>query len=180
MEEADLRLASPQEVFDVFDTIYNARVWATSGHLLADHGDELTDYFRDGLERGREVTAAELFHAMSRLEQFRAAARAFFASFDLLLTPTLAVPPFPIGEHPEEIDGTAVPHRHWGFTPFTYQFNMCGNPAASVPAGFTEHGLPVGLQIVGRLEEEAAVLAAPARFEEARPWAHMRPPLALN
>jgi aspartyl-tRNA(Asn)/glutamyl-tRNA(Gln) amidotransferase subunit A len=180
VEETDLRLASPQEVFHVFETIYNARVWATSGHLLADHAGELSDYFREGLERGREVAGAELFHAMSRLEQFRAAAREFFASFDLLLTPTLAVPPFPIGEHPEEIDGVTVPHRHWGFTPFTYPFNMCGNPAASVPAGFTKDGLPVGLQIVGRLKDEATVLAASARFEEARPWAHMRPPLALN
>ena len=180
VEESDFRLASPQEVFEVFDTIYNARVWATSGHLLADHGDELTGDFREGLERGRDVSSEELIRAMSRLEQFRATAREFFATHDLLLTPTLAVPPFPIGEHPEKIDGAAVPHRHWGFTPFTYPFNMCGNPAASAPAGFTEAGLPVGLQIVGRLEDEATVLAASARFEEARPWAHMRPSIAQD
>ena len=57
---------------------------------------------------------------------------------------------------------------------------MTGNPAASVPAGFTANGLPVGLQIVGRLEDEATVLAASARFEEARPWAHLKPPTAPN
>ena len=180
VEERDLTLGTPQEVFDVFDTIYNARVWATLGNLLNDHQSELTDYFREGLERGREATGAELFHAMSRLEQFRSTTQGFFATYDLLLTPTLAVPPFPIGEHPQEIAGDSVPHRHWGFTPFTYPFNMTGNPAASVPAGFTDNGLPIGLQIIGRLEDEAIVLAASARFEEARPWAHLKPPMAPN
>jgi aspartyl-tRNA(Asn)/glutamyl-tRNA(Gln) amidotransferase subunit A len=59
--------------------------------------------------------------------------------------------------------------------PFTYPFNLTGQPAASVPCGFTSDGLPVGLQIVGRWRDEATVLRAAACFEAAQPWAAIRP-----
>jgi aspartyl-tRNA(Asn)/glutamyl-tRNA(Gln) amidotransferase subunit A len=61
---------------------------------------------------------------------------------------------------------------------FSYPFNWSGSPAASLPCGFTPAGLPVGLQIVGRRFDDLRVLQASAAFEEARPWAHLRPPLA--
>ena len=57
-----------------------------------------------------------------------------------------------------------------------YPFNLTGQPAASVPAGFTADGVPVGLQIVGRRHADHAVLAACAAFEAARPWSARRPP----
>ncbi|NQW17377.1 MAG: amidase [Chloroflexi bacterium] len=174
----EFRPGSPEEVFRTFDVIYNSRVFATNGHLLENNRDQLTDYFIEGLENGKSFTAADLFHAMSKLEVYRAYVREFFSKYDILLTPTLATPSFPVGQHPETIDGKAVPHRHWGFTPFTYLFNMTGNPAASIPAGFTSSGLPVGLHIVGRFGEETTVLAASARFEEARPWAGRIPTIA--
>ena len=102
----------------------------------------------------------------------------FFGDYDLLLSPSLAVPAFKIGEQPEEIGGKRVPHRLWGFTPFTYLFNLTGNPAASVPAGFSSAGLPIGLQIIGDMKDEVTVLAASAALEEARPWADKRPPVS--
>jgi aspartyl-tRNA(Asn)/glutamyl-tRNA(Gln) amidotransferase subunit A len=61
--------------------------------------------------------------------------------------------------------------------PFTFPFNLTGQPAATVPAGFTSTGLPVGLQIVGRRYGDRTVLAASAAFEAAVPWAVHRPPL---
>jgi aspartyl-tRNA(Asn)/glutamyl-tRNA(Gln) amidotransferase subunit A len=101
--------------------------------------------------------------------------RALFAKYDLLLTPTVACPPFPVGlDNPTEIAGKTV--RPYAWVPFTYPFNMTGNPAASVPAGFTRDGLPIGLQIVGRRFDDAGVLRAAAAFERARPWADRRPP----
>ena len=102
--------------------------------------------------------------------------RAFFEKYDLLLTPTIACPPFPVGlDNPTEIAGRPVAAYAW--IPFTYPFNMTGQPAASVPAGFTATGLPVGLQIVGRRFADAAVLKASAAFERLRPWAQHRPPV---
>jgi aspartyl-tRNA(Asn)/glutamyl-tRNA(Gln) amidotransferase subunit A len=100
--------------------------------------------------------------------------RAFFEKYDLLLTPTIACPPFAVGlDNPTEIAGTPVPP--YGWIPYTYPFNMTGQPAASVPAGFTRDGLPVGLQIVGRRFDDVSVLRASAVFERARPWSHHRP-----
>jgi aspartyl-tRNA(Asn)/glutamyl-tRNA(Gln) amidotransferase subunit A len=100
----------------------------------------------------------------------------FMADYDLFLTPTLAVPPFPVHmQGPEIIDGRFVPNTSW--LGFTYPINMTGQPAATVPAGFTSAGLPVGLQIVGRHLADGTVLRASAAFEAAAPWAHVWPPL---
>jgi aspartyl-tRNA(Asn)/glutamyl-tRNA(Gln) amidotransferase subunit A len=102
--------------------------------------------------------------------------RRLFEKYDLLLTPTIACPPFAIGlDNPTEIAGKPVPPYAW--IPFTFPFNMTGQPAASVPCGFTKDGLPVGLQIVGRRFDDATVLRASAAFERLRPWARHRPPL---
>jgi aspartyl-tRNA(Asn)/glutamyl-tRNA(Gln) amidotransferase subunit A len=100
----------------------------------------------------------------------------FMANYDLLLTPTLAVPPFPVHmQGPEIIDGRMVATTQW--LSFTYPINLTGQPAASVPAGFTSDGLPVGLQIVGRHLDDPLVLRASAAFEKAQPWRQARPPL---
>ena len=102
--------------------------------------------------------------------------RALFETYDLLLTPTIACPPFPVGlDNPTEIAGKPVEAYAW--IPFTYPFNMTGQPASSVPCGFTKDGLPIGLQIVGRRFDDATVLRASAAFELARPWAQHRPVL---
>jgi aspartyl-tRNA(Asn)/glutamyl-tRNA(Gln) amidotransferase subunit A len=102
--------------------------------------------------------------------------RALFQRHDLLLTPTVACPAFAVGlDEPGEVAGRAVGPTGW--TPFTYPFNLTGQPACSVPCGFTRQGLPVGLQIVGRRFEDATVLRAAAAFERARPWSRARPPL---
>jgi aspartyl-tRNA(Asn)/glutamyl-tRNA(Gln) amidotransferase subunit A len=103
--------------------------------------------------------------------------RALFETHDYLLTPTIACPPFAVGlDNPTEIAGRSVPAYAW--IPFTFPFNMTGHPAASVPAGFTKDGLPIGLQIVGRRFDDAGVLRVAAAFERARPWAAARPPSA--
>jgi aspartyl-tRNA(Asn)/glutamyl-tRNA(Gln) amidotransferase subunit A len=100
----------------------------------------------------------------------------FMASYDLLLTPTLAVPPFPVHmQGPEIIEGRMVRSADW--LCFTFPANLTGQPAASVPAGFTTDGLPVGLQIIGRHLDDRTVLRASGAFERARPWAQRWPTL---
>ena len=100
----------------------------------------------------------------------------FMRKYDLLLTPTLAHPPFPVHmQGPEKIEGRMVESFQW--TPFTYPINMTGQPAASIPAGWTEDGLPVGLQIIGRHLDDPMVLRASAAFEAAKPWRNRWPPI---
>jgi aspartyl-tRNA(Asn)/glutamyl-tRNA(Gln) amidotransferase subunit A len=90
----------------------------------------------------------------------------FHRDYDLLVTPTLAVPAFDVGrEAPAAPGGT----RWTDWTPFTYPFNLTQQPAASIPCGFTAAGLPVGLQIVGPRYADALVLRAARAFETARP-----------
>ena len=103
------------------------------------------------------------------------ALRPIFERHDLLLTPTMPAVAFPLGlnsplEAAGEPDGL-------GWTPFTYPFNLTGQPAATVPCGSTADGRPVGLQIVGRRLEDALVLRAAAAFEQAMPWADRWPAL---
>jgi aspartyl-tRNA(Asn)/glutamyl-tRNA(Gln) amidotransferase subunit A len=100
----------------------------------------------------------------------------FMANYDLLLTPTLAVPPFPVHmQGPEVIEGRMGRNADW--LCFTFPANMTGQPAATIPAGFTKDGLPVGLQIIGRHLDDRTVLKASGAFERARPWAHQWPAL---
>ena len=90
----------------------------------------------------------------------------FFEAYDLLLTPMLSVTAFGVGKVAPEPPGESA----WvDWTPFSHPFNLSRNPAASVPCGLSD-GLPVGLQIVGRHEEDALVLRAAYAFERAQPW----------
>jgi aspartyl-tRNA(Asn)/glutamyl-tRNA(Gln) amidotransferase subunit A len=92
--------------------------------------------------------------------------RQFMAVYDFLLTPSVAVPAFEAGRlSPFADDGNA-----WlGWTPFTYPFNLTQQPAASINCGFTAAGLPVGLQIIGRMFDDAGVLAAAQAYEASNP-----------
>lgn len=88
--------------------------------------------------------------------------------YDVLVTPTLGVQPFPLGDYPTEIEGTDIePLRGWLLT---QPFNFSGHPVGAVPAGLSEDGLPVGMQVVGRRHAEDDVLAASAAVEAVRPW----------
>jgi len=128
------------------------------------------------IEQGLRLTPEEI----GRGELLRTAlwqrVRAFMERRELLLLPTVAVPPFPVEQpYPTEINGKPLDHyTHWFF--LTYAITLTGLPAITVPCGFTRSGLPVGLQIVGRRRQEAAVLRAAAAFEAAAPWAHRIPP----
>lgn len=92
---------------------------------------------------------------------------AFHRRYDLLLTPSVAIPALPVGQ-----DYRPGIDQHWiDWTPFSYPFNLTRQPAASVPCGLTKSGLPIGLQLVGRHHDETTVLRAARAFEAARPFA---------
>src|SRR2546429_388451 len=159
-----------------FGTIVSAQLHAPWGDRLPQAEPMLDPSFVKLLRRGGGVTAREYLDAQSWARTFWLEVHGFLARFDLLLTPTVAVPPFAVGEPPpREIAGEPVTVLGW--MPFTYPFNLTGQPAASVPVGVTARGLPVGLQIVGRRHADRAVLAAAAAYEAACPWAERRPPV---
>lgn len=124
----------------------------------------------------RNWTAEEFTDAITARKALCNRMWRFMQSYDLILTPTLAVPPFPVHtQGPEIIDGRMVAPTQW--LCFTFPMNMTGQPAATVPAGFTQDGLPVGLQIIGRHLDDHGVLQACAAFEAARPWRDQWPAL---
>jgi amidase len=129
------------------------------------------------IEYGLGLTAAEIGRAERLRTELWHRVREFFRRHDFIVTPTAAVPPFPVETvYPTEINGQPMTNYiEWAL--LTYCFTVVGLPAISIPCGFTKAGLPVGLQIAGRWRAEASVLRAAAAFEAARPWAHLRPPV---
>lgn len=121
-------------------------------------------------------TAEQLTSAvMGRKAVYNAAWR-FFRNYDLLLTPTLAVPPSNTASRsqPRLADASGEPF-YW--LSFTFPFNLTGQPAATVPAGWTTDGPPAGLQIAGRRLDDPTVLRAAAADEAAAPWRDRWPPM---
>ncbi len=118
-------------------------------------------------EQGSKITAFELLDAAMKRGALGTHMNLFHRDYDLLVTPTLAVPAFDVGQ---EYPGAAKGKRWTEWTPFSYPFNLTQQPAASVPCGLTKEGLPVGLHIVGPKYADALVLRAARAFESARPW----------
>ena len=141
---------------------------------IFDDLDSVRDRVDPGLvtviESAATLTGEEVGRAIAARTALYQQLRVFMRDYDLLLTPTLPVTAFPAGDdHPAQIaDKPMTELLSW--TPFTYPFNLTGQPAATVPCGLTADGLPVGLQIVGRAGADALVLRAAASFENARPW----------
>jgi len=161
-----------------YQTLNFVRAYLSYGHLAPEHEDSLMPDVRDKIDQGRRFSGAEYALALSGLERFRMDMEEFFTTFDILLTPTLAVPAFPCGQQPKIIDGRELDEND-SFTPFAFLFNMTGNPAANIPCGFSTEGLPIGLHAVGRRFDEVMVLRVSAALEEALPWAHKFPPMSL-
>ncbi|HXH81691.1 MAG TPA: amidase family protein, partial [Candidatus Tectomicrobia bacterium] len=159
----------------IFATIVAAQFHAAWADQLPAVEDRMDGTLVRFIRLGAPTTAPQYIDAWRRVDGYWREVAAFLERFDLLLTPTTAVPPFPAGGRvPREIAGREVSVRGW--MPFTFPFNLTGQPAISVPAGWTEDGLPVGLQIVGRRHADRTVLAAAAAYEAACPWQDRRPP----
>lgn len=175
IEQATPTIDSP---FDIFNPIALADTYLAYGFLLEKEPNNLMGYVKSTLIEGSRITGAQYSRALQLSYKLKSNLLSFFEEYDLLMTPTVAIPTFPVGKRPTQIAGQKV-DRLWGPFPFTIPWNITGQPAASVPCGFSSTGLPIGLQIIGRIEDELAVLKASAIFEQARPWADRLPPVSL-
>jgi amidase len=131
-------------------------------------------------EDGKRYSAVDLFNAMAHGNLISRQIGAFFQTVDVLVTPTIARPPAPLGELNQNRQGmTAMEWTRQVFTyvPFTPIFNSTGQPAISLPLHWSAAGLPIGVQIAGRFGDEATLLRLASQLETARPWAEKRPPI---
>ena len=116
-------------------------------------------------------------YCYGRINELSRQMGAFFATYDLWLTPTMAVPPVELGVFDATAEMTGVEWIKYilDYCPFTAPFNATGQPGISVPLHQSSDGLPVGMHFVGRLGDEATLLQVASQLEEAAPWADRRP-----
>jgi Asp-tRNA(Asn)/Glu-tRNA(Gln) amidotransferase A subunit family amidase len=139
------------------------------------HPEWVDPVVREMHEYGRKVSGAEYVNLVATMHNIARAIVERLDPYDALLTPTMTRPAMRNGTFPSR------PERYldelWTWIAFEYPFNATGQPAITIPAGFSRAGLPIGLQIVGRPHGEFEMLSLAAAFERARSWAHLRPPL---
>jgi amidase len=163
---------------EVFYTL-RARSFAEDfGELLAEHRDEIKATVVWNIEQGLALDDAAVDAAVERMRDVRAAAGEFFATTDYLVQPVSQVPPFPIElEYPTEVAGESMT-TYLDWMASCWSITVLGGPAISVPCGFTEDGLPIGLQIVGRPGDDAGVLRLAHAFEQTIGVGRVRPVMA--
>ncbi len=172
VEDSNFAMDPP---YDTFGPVQAADAYATLGKYLETDGDRLTDFAKFFLEIGSRVTATEYARTLGCIDILKARITSLFEEYDLLLSPTACFTAFPNEKFPGSIRGESeYPEQYWNGA-FTLPINAVGHPAATVPAGFSSDGLPIGLHIVGRWGDEETILAASAAFERAQPWTQYKP-----
>jgi Asp-tRNA(Asn)/Glu-tRNA(Gln) amidotransferase A subunit family amidase len=128
-------------------------------------------------ELGAKVSATQYLRALYSVRMVGERLADFMGRYDVLLTPTMAQPPMPLGLlDPMTDDMEGFNRAIRPYVAFTQMFNMSGQPAASLPLHWTADGLPVGVQVAAPVGEEARIFALAAQFEQACPWFDRRPP----
>ncbi|CAN1507182.1 GatA Asp-tRNAAsn/Glu-tRNAGln amidotransferase A subunit and related amidases [Burkholderiaceae bacterium] len=170
----EIDLAEAGEIFMLW------RAWRTElriAPLLKDHKDQLKDTVIWNAEQGLDLTGPQLARAEAKRTEIYHRMRAFMSRYEYLVLPVNQVLPFSVDlDYPREINGVKMnTYIDWQKT--AYFISAMGNPAISVPAGFTDSGLPVGVQIVGGHRQDFAVLQLAHAFEQATQFGLKRPPM---
>ena len=154
-------------------------IWQVGPALHPVDPAQMTPLNRGLVESAQATSAADYARAVAQLQALARRIVAFWSETDVVLTPTLALPPVPIGWQ-EAVEGPIEQlFRNTEFTPFTAVSNLTGQPALSLPLHWSAQGLPIGVQAIGPPAGDALLLSLAAQLEEARPWAGHRPPVAL-
>ncbi len=151
---------------DCFDRHWFAGAAYVASGLSAEQRSMVDPGLQEIFAAGQAISRHEFFAATVERGALATTMQQFHERFDLLLTPTLAVPAFNVGQ---EVPEPGQGKRWMDWTPFSFPFNLTQQPAASIPCGFTMGGLPIGLQIVGPRYADALVLRAARAFESVHP-----------
>ncbi|MBX2865960.1 MAG: amidase [Leptolyngbyaceae cyanobacterium MAG.088] len=158
---------------DPWDEIVHI-IWSSSyAAMYRQKTDNISELADPGLtaviNEGKRFSAIDVANANMERQRYYQSMHRFMQKYDLLLTPTLPISAFKAGEnYPVQVDQGRTQYLNW--TPFTYPFNITGQPAATVPCGFDHNGIPVGLQIIGNWRDDVTVFRASAAFEAVSPW----------
>jgi len=157
------------------------RAWNTAntyGARMHDHPEAFKETLKGEIDEGLRLTSMELAQAEAAHGQLWRRFQAFLGKFEYFVLPTTQLPPFDVNmQYPTEISGIIF-DSYIDWMKSCWYISATGNPAASVPAGFTPEGLPVGLQIVGRDKEDFSVLQMAHAFEKATNFGKKRPETA--
>ena len=158
-------------MLDGLDLFWRTRSLIDIDALTPDKRDTVLPFIRAWAESARGLSGATVFSGFERIQDFAKAGDAATRDYDFLLTPTAPMTAFP-AEMASPSGDPLNPFPHIGFT---VAFNMSGQPAISINAGFDRSGLPIGLQIVGRRFDDLGVLAVAKAYEQIRsadlrPW----------
>ena len=162
------------------DEIFKAwRAWHFElgyGYLLKDYRDKLKDTVIWNIEEGAKLTGPDLGRAEAKRTQLYHRVRQFMETYEFLILPVNQVPPFDLKQrYVTEINGVKM-ETYIDWMKSCYYISVTGHPAISVPCGFTPEGLPVGVQIVGRHQDDFGVLQLAHAFEQATEVWKRRPP----
>ncbi|HUA59731.1 MAG TPA: amidase [Verrucomicrobiae bacterium] len=157
------------------------RAWSsanTYGERLREHPEAFKDTLRGEIEEGLRLTGTDVARAEVAHGQVWRGFQAFLEKYEYFVLPTTQLPPFDVTTpYPAEIAGVRF-GNYIDWMKSCWYISATGNPAASVPGGFTPEGLPVGVQIVGRDKQDFAVLQLAHAFEEATGFSRKHPPVA--
>ncbi|MFN6951848.1 MAG: amidase family protein, partial [Albidovulum sp.] len=150
---------------------------AAKGRALAP--DDVEDVARSAVGYAATVSGADYLDAVGRIHAYGREMAAFFETWDVLLTATLAEPPAEIGRFGhagrDYVDYRMGPGMVFDYSPFCAAFNASGQPAVSLPLHHSATGLPVGVHLAARFGADEELIALAAEVEAAAPWAHRRP-----
>ena len=174
--DAEFELAEP-----AWRVLQQSNWAARFGGEIAANEDRMDPSLVVGIREGLDYAGPDLQRAMYARTRFFRAVQGWFADTDFVITPTIARRPLSVDHKaldPIEIDGADAGDMRRAWCPYLNLFNLTGHPAISIPCGWTDDGLPIGLQIIAPWLGDADLLGVAAAFEAARPWAHRPPPPA--
>ena len=175
VEQAEPDFAPAEVAFRVLRAWNSANAY---GARLREHPDAFKDTLKAEIEEGLRLSGSDVARAETAHTQIWRQFQAFLQTYEYFVLPTTQLPPFSIDTpYPTEIAGVKF-DNYIDWMKSCWYISATGNPAASVPAGFTPEGLPVGIQIVGRHKQDFGVLQLAHAFEQATGFGKKRPSIA--